>query len=189
MNYFSVLRMGIGALSIKEKLIIFGSVLFALIMSHVAVGFIFYNKGKNLSSIEIAHYQTQISQLQSNVNRGQVVVNDRVVTKVVDRIKNVDHIVYVNKNIIKTVVVERPGSYSNGWIAAHNQSALGLPIDPALAADSAPSGVTDNAALDIITGNYGKYHQCLIVVDGWKEWYTNTVKLYQDNGKVQKESK
>jgi hypothetical protein len=189
MNILSTAKLGFTALTLKEKFIVFGALLLALIASHVAVGYVWYNKGKNLSAIEISKYESRIHELQSKVDTGQVVVNDRIVTKLVDHNNVVTHTVYVNRDVIRTVVVERPGSFSNGWLEAHNQSALGLTIDSTKAADAAPSGVTDKAALEVIASNYGKYHTCLNTVNGWNEWYLNTKKLYDDNGKVPTEKK
>jgi hypothetical protein len=190
MNIFSAFKLGLGTLSIGEKLAALGVVLLLLFSSYAFVGHHYYKKGEAISAIQISKYESAIHDLQAKKSQGQVVINDRIVTKYVDRIRNVDRIVNTNHDVIQRVIVDRPSTFSLGWIDAHNQSALGLAIDPAKAANADASGITDKAALDIIASNYQKYHQCQIVVDGWKEWYGNTSKLYQDsNSKVPQEKK
>ncbi len=110
------------------------------------------SKGKSQAALAISEYQRKISELQNKVTEAEGKVTERVVTEYVDRVITRDRIVYKNKEIIVEKVPET-FLLTKGWVYAHNQSALGNPIDPALAENSEESSISDRDGLEVIANN------------------------------------
>lgn len=147
----------------KLRLIAGAAVLLALAIAIYASHTVGYNKGKNLSRVEIQRYEKELAQAQAKIVTRIVRGDTKVVTQYRDRVQYEDRIVYVNRDIIRTQVVDRPlnMTVSNGWIHAHNKSALAEPIDPSTAADSTASGIPDTQVLLGVTDNYAIANQCI----------------------------
>lgn len=120
-----------------------------------------YSNGENTGKAAIARYEAQVLKLRDEVKTAQSKITERVLTEYRDRIVEHEKIVYVNRDVIVNNVPEQH-LLSNGWVYAHNQSALGRAIDPALAADPTPAMVTDREALGIVDNNYA---QCIANAD------------------------
>jgi hypothetical protein len=124
-----------------------------LISVGIAIDRIAYNKGLNVSALEIAKYQTAILSLDGKLKEAQSKVNTRIEYKYLTDTVERTRIQYVNRDVIIDRVPEQY-ALSVGWVYAHNQAALGLEINPMLASDAAPSIITDRIAIEKISSNY-----------------------------------
>jgi hypothetical protein len=119
-----------------------------------SVAYTFYQKGLNVSKVEISQYETKNQELENKL----VVANGKVITKVVDRVvpevKYIEKVRTVNHETIKERVVHQ-FNLSCGWVYSYNQSVQGLEIDPVKAANATECPVAETFALDIINDNNG----------------------------------
>lgn len=153
----------------KAKLIAGAAVLVALVIAVGAAHHIGYTKGSARSDLEISRYEKQVSDLNIELKNSQGKVTERIVTEYVPRVVERTRVVTRNVEVIKEVVPEQ-WVLSKGWIYAYNQTILGEPIDPALAANEEPSGVYDSTALDVIGQNNGianANHDQLVTLQEW----------------------
>lgn len=138
----------------KAQLIMAGVAVAALAIAIGATYQIAYNKGLNVSKVEIAQYQGKVEKLGKELITAQGKVTTVIQTEYLDRVVERDRIVYKNRDIIVTQVPEQY-TLSQGWVYAHDEAALGRQIDPTMAANTNPSGITDRAALNLVADNYG----------------------------------
>lgn len=136
-----------------------------------------YSAGEAVSAQVISTYETKIRDLSADLAKKQNTVTRDVVTKYVDKVIYRDRIVYKNRDVVITSVPEQY-TLSRGWVYAHNQSALGLPIDPALAADATPSETTDKEALSTIDKNNAEAIANADRLDALQEWVLRIEKTY-----------
>jgi hypothetical protein len=171
----------------KAKLGIGLGILIALAIALFATYSIGLNKGKNISQVEITKYEGKIQTLEGQLAKAQARVTTEVVTKYVRDVAYQDRIVYVNRDIIKTVIENRPfeQTVSKGYIYAHNQSALGKPIDATLANNDNASGIQDGVVLDTVAGNYGICRVNMTQLKALQEW---TQRVYDESKKVANEA-
>ena len=140
-------------ISLKAKLI--GGGVIALIVAGLLAfaALRIYNAGVGQANLKIAQYEQKVSDLNAQLKEKQIQVTERVIkeyhTKEIVRTQ----IEYQNRDIIKNVVPEQY-KLSYGWIYAHDQSALGEPINSELASNANPSPISDRAALNVVTDNY-----------------------------------
>jgi hypothetical protein len=120
-----------------------------------------YGNGEATGKAAIARYELQVRKLGDEVKLAQSKVTESVLVQYRDRIIEHEKIVYVNRDVIVNNVPEQH-VLSKGWVYAHNQSALGRAIDPALAANTDPAMVTDRDALGTVDSNYA---QCIANAD------------------------
>jgi hypothetical protein len=144
---------GINPISMKTKLI-GGGLLALLVAGLLAFAFLrVYNAGVSQANHKVTQYEQKIDKLNTELAKKEVIVRERIFnhyyTKQIVRTK----VEYKNRDVIRTVVPEQ-FKLSEGWIHAHDQSAKGEEIDPILAANSAPSEVSDRSALIAVTDNY-----------------------------------
>lgn len=170
----------------KFKLIAGVAILAALAIAIFAAHHIGYNKGKHISTEVIQKYESDKNGLQAQLNIARGKIDTRVVTEFKDRIIYRDRIQYENRDVIRTVVVTRPAdqTLSKGWIYAHNQSALGQSIDPALAANAAASGISDPKVLETINDNYGICRGNAIQLEALQKWAKETYEATQNARKT-----
>jgi hypothetical protein len=112
-----------------------------------------YNAGIGQANLKIAQYEQKVTDLNLQLKNKEIQVRERVITEYHTKEIIRTQVEYKNRDIIKTVVPEQ-FKLSYGWIYAHDQSALGLEINPALASNPAPSNVSDRAALNVVAENY-----------------------------------
>lgn len=145
----------------------------AILLSYVGVFFaghqIGYTKGVSQAKVQIAQFEAKATKQNSKLKDVQNKSNEVTVIKYVDRVKVVEKNVYVNRDVIKTVVPEQ-FNVSKGWLYAHNQAVLGLPVDPELAKDPTPSKASDLLALLKINENYGVCLANKAQVEALLEW-------------------
>lgn len=120
-----------------------------------------YSNGEDTAKTALARYELQVKNLKDKIQLAQSKVTEKVLVEYKDRIVEHEKIVYVNRDVIKENVPEQH-LLSQGWVYAHNQSALGRAIDPTLAADPTPAMVTDREALGTVDSNYA---QCIANAD------------------------
>ncbi len=138
----------------KTKLIVAGAVLAALAIAVSSTYYVAYNKGLNVSKVEITQYEGQVQGLRAELTAAQGKVTTEIQTVYLDRVVERERIVYRNRDVIITQVPEQY-ILSRGWVYAHDQAALGRPIDSGIAANTEPSEVTDRSALNLVADNYG----------------------------------
>ncbi len=162
----------------KTKLGIGLAILVALGIALFAAYKIGYSKGENISAVEISKFQKEKAELQTKVVQAQAKVDTRVVTQYVTKIAYQDKIVYRNRDIIRTVIKDRPlhETVSNGWVYAHNQSVLGLEIDPIKAEDPLASGFLDSVILERVTDNYAIGNKAITQLEALQQWITESWK-------------
>jgi hypothetical protein len=179
-----------GGLASPLKLKLVGLLAAALLLTNAINWFvtsrIYYAKGENTAKVELANYQRKVTELQLKVNNAAGVVKTQVITKYVDRVQTVDKIVYKNGETI-TKYVSVPTDVNGqevmvpaGWVYAHNQAALGLPIDPVKAQDAIPTKVSFRTALTIIAENYGTYQKLVAKDKAWQEYYKGLQQVYEN---------
>jgi len=111
-----------------------------------------YNKGVNISALEIEEFKTKSVQLQNQL--------DNVVTKVDTKyiVKYIEKKVYIKEKAdqleqtIETVFVPT-SEMTFGWVHGYNSSISGVDVTPADIANTAPSGFTDKDVLLVATSN------------------------------------
>jgi hypothetical protein len=162
--------------SLKTKIIAgIGSML--LVLGIVTGAWIIgYNKGANISKVEISKYEKDLAVLSRKLAEKQTEIDVQVVTKFKDRVQFVDKIVYKNVEIIRNSVVEQ-FILSKGWVYAYNQSVLGLPIDAEKAANAEPSTTSELEALAAtIVPNNGICLTNKEKLDALQQWIIETEK-------------
>lgn len=112
-----------------------------------------YDRGSQISDNIISNYEQRLDELNRKILEKDVEVRERVITNYVTRVIERERVRVVNQGVIATRVPEQH-NLSQGWIHAHDQSALGKPIDPTVASDTTPSVISDREALLIIDQNY-----------------------------------
>jgi hypothetical protein len=177
MNPFSL---ALKAASWKAKLGIFAGIALMLLITHGAAFWVGLNKGKTISEVKIAKYEKDLADLRTKKVAAQVVINDKIRTVYVDRVRVEKEVQFKNNNIIRDNVISRDKTLANGWIYAHNQAVIGQLIDPVRAANDVESGVKDADALQVIARNLSTARLCATQNDGWKSWYAETKKMYDD---------
>lgn len=151
----------------------------ALFAMWFATKTIYYDKGINVSKVEIERYKGEKKKLETDLAQAQSRVVERVVTQLVTRTAYIDRVVYKNRDVIKTVVPKQ-FLLSKGWIYAYNQSIKGLEIDPVLAADGRSSVVQDATALSYISENNGVALRNAEKVNSLQLYITETQKAYEN---------
>lgn len=160
----------------KIKIIAGVAILAALAIAIFAAHTIGYNKGKNISKVEIASYEGKVKKLEAELTKRQTTTDIKYVTKYITDTQYIDRIVYQNRDVIRTEVVSRPVQYTvtQGFLYAHNQSALGLPIDPVLARNATPSQLDDPSLLIGIAENYGICRTNKANLEALQKWAKET---------------
>lgn len=157
----------------KIKLLI--GVLFLAFIGAVAFGSmqVGLTKGRAESKVAIAQYETKLSDLRAKISEKQTVTDTKIVTKYITDVKEVEKIIYRNRDVIKTVVPEKY-YLTKGWLYAYNQSVRGLPIDAVLAANDEDSGIIDSVGLETINDNNGKCIAREAQITGLQDWINET---------------
>ena len=156
----------------KFKLIAGVAVVAALAIAIFAAYQIGRTKERGICTTKQQEYIAERNRLQADLNAARGKIDTRIVTEYKDRIIYQDRIVYQNREVIRNVVVPRPGNQtlSDGWIYAHDQSAQGQLIDPSLAADADPSGISDPEVLEVINDNYGICKNNALQLEALQKW-------------------
>ncbi len=164
----------------KAKLIAGVAILVALAIAIYAAHYVGYQKGKNISAVAITRYEKEAGELRTKIVQARAVVNERIVTEYVTQVVYRDRVNYINRDIVQRVIVDRPieQTVSKGWIYAHNQFALGLPIDPTLAADKTVSGVLDRRILDKVADNYRIGQNGINLAEAFQKYHRETEAAY-----------
>lgn len=165
------------ALSLSAKLFVLGAILAVL----VAVGFAGYQKGINVSKVEIERYKNASLVLKQKLDKAQNKVDVRIVTEYKDRVAYVDKVVYKTRDVVRTNVVSN-FKFTKGWIYAYNQSVQGLEVDPVLASDKTIASVSDVDALaDTIIPNNGISLSNQAKLDALQKWVRETEASRKEN--------
>jgi hypothetical protein len=126
-----------------------------LALSVVAgMGYWAYRTGVKSADVAVAQYEGRVNELNRQLAERSAQITERVVTNYVTRRETVREVVYRNRDVLRSAVPEQH-RLSEGWVYAHDQSVRILPIDFTLASNPAPSDVSDRAALERISSNYG----------------------------------
>jgi len=160
----------------KAKAGVFAAILAILLVLGGTISYVSYQKGLNVSRVEIGKYESNVNRILAAAQKIQRQVDVRVVTQYKDRVNTIDRIVYKTRTVVETTVPEQ-FNLSRGWIYAYNQSVQGLELDPAKASDKTASTVSEMRALAAtIVPNNGI---CLInkaQLDSLQTWVRDTEK-------------
>jgi hypothetical protein len=168
------------AAEFRTQLIIGGIALTAVAVAFAATYNIAYNKGLNVSEVEIAEYQGKVEKLSNRLKEAQGRVTTRIQTQYLDRVVERERIVYRNRDVVVTQVPEQY-ILSQGWVDAHDASVRNTVLEPEVAANAFPSGYTDRDVLEVITRNYGQV--CLANADqltALQSWVTEQRKVNEE---------
>lgn len=135
------------------KLIGLGVVLLLLAVGAAAIYYVAYNKGTNVSKVEVEKFQKEVAELNARQIEREAKVSERVIERYYNTRVERQPIIYRNQEIIRTIVPEG-NRVSRGLVHAHDQSAKGGPIDPEKAADTKPSDTTERGLLGVVNENY-----------------------------------
>lgn len=102
------------------------------------------------------------------------VIKEKVVTKYVDRVREVEvktqETVYVARNVPSGNCPSLPA----GFVELHDASAEGRTPDAARIIDAAPAHVTPAQSAEVVAFNYGQFHKAVAQIVGLQE-YINKV--------------
>lgn len=129
-----------------------------------------YSYGVMKEEKKIADYKAQLTTLNADLNIAKVNIQIQVITKYVDRVVTIHDVVVKNHDVIR--LVPDTGILSKGWVAVHNGTVLGLPVETAAASDATPSGVAANEALGTVVTNYGSCQDNQAKLDALQEYVT-----------------
>ena len=147
------------------------AILAALIGS---TAYVSYQRGLNVSKIEIQKYETSVQRIQAAAAKIQSSVDVKSVIKYRDRVEYIDRVQYKTKTIVEQSVPEQ-FHFSKGWVYAYNQSVRGVELDPVLASDKSPASITDMRALaDTIAPNNGICLTNQAKLDSLQQWIKDT---------------
>ncbi|AGS80943.1 putative signal peptide protein [Caulobacter phage Cr30] len=150
-----------------------------------------YAKGNQRADERIAEYEQSFKDKKAVIDAGQVKINDRIVTKYVDRVKVIRDQEIQTNEIIKEIPKQElfAGSiYSHnlsaGWSVREQTSYPGYFPESSRASDETPSGVETSEFLSVINGNYtnckANYEQLVNLQD----WIRETQKNVEEANKT-----
>lgn len=132
-----------------------------------------YYLGIQKANKQIAAYEESVNSMNTEVKEKQTtVVIPKVEVQYQDRIKTVNTIEYVNREVIKEIPAQC--NVTKGWVYSHNQAAQGLEIDPELSKDPTPADTTDITILDTLIQNYSIDRKKDARIKEWQDWYVLT---------------
>jgi hypothetical protein len=130
-----------------------------MVVAFIGVFAFGYHKGNahgvKAGDDKVAAYEASHNQVTAKVNEGQVVINDRVTTKYVDRVKKI----YIERGntdaLIPTIPNLNDPEYRlpAGWVYTYNVSVKGGNADASRVVDGTSSEVDPNSALRVIARN------------------------------------
>lgn len=161
-------------LSLKAKAGLVGLALAILLAVIGSTAYVSYQKGLNVSKVEIQKYQAKKQEVQTKFVTLQGKTDVQVVTQFKDRISYVDRIVYKTRDVVRDSVPQQ-FNFSRGWVYAYNQSVKGLEVDPVLAADKTPASATDVGVLaDTLVPNNGICLNTKAQLEALQKWQLET---------------
>ena len=168
------------AVKFRTQLIMAGAAVAVLAVAFGATYNIAYNKGLNVSQVQIAEYEGKVQKLNADLKTAQSNVTTRIQTEYIDRVVERERIVYRNREVIVTQVPEQY-ILSQGWVDAHDATVRNEELEPEIAANAFPSGYTDREVLQVIARNYGQV--CLANADqltALQRWVTEQGKVNEE---------
>lgn len=136
-----------------------------------------YNYASKQAKVEVLEYKNEKNELKEKLKDQEIIVRDRIVVKVVKEKAKEAEVVTKNTTNIETHLVPT-GYMTNGWVEAHNAAALGLLAEPNKLGDTSLSAISDKAAADTVSQNYGICRGYLVTIEGWQKWYEDTNDYY-----------
>lgn len=126
-------------------------------------------EGETRADTRIAEYEQQIRTQREALQRLNTQASARIVTEYVDRVRIVREKEYVYVSAAQNDV---PSQYdlSSGWVYLHDASVRGDDPDPSRVTDASPSGIADNLALAVVTGNYATCREISEQLIALQEW-------------------
>lgn len=127
-------------------------ILVSLLGMLTGFGWVCYDRGLNVSKVEIAHYETKLATLQGKLDTANARTTTKYVTLYKDRIVTLHDTVTTNTKTIQAAIPDT-FEFSKAWIYAYNQSIGGLAIDFDLAKQPGSSKISATSGLIHITRN------------------------------------
>jgi hypothetical protein len=139
----------------------------------VAAVFVFgYMKGSAYAETKIAEFSATANKKIADLEKKNTELTNKVIIKYVDRVHTIKEKEIVYRDIA-TKSVPSQHNMSNGWVYAHDISAISGDADPARASDASPSGIKDNEALITIFSNYSRCEQNAEQLIALQKWITD----------------
>lgn len=158
-------------LSWKVKLGIFAGILVLMAALVGSTYYIAYNKGLNVSAVEIANYEKDLAKLEGDLARARAEVDVRVVTDYVTRTETIKgDTIRVVDTITEYVPIQEEFRLSSGWVNAYNSSVTREELSAQAASDTTPATLTNPAILAIIAENNGIAHENAQKLTSLQEW-------------------
>jgi hypothetical protein len=145
-----ILSIATGGMSTVYKYLAIGGIVLALI---VGAGWKGYSMGKATAAATINAYVAKRDAEDASLLGVDTKIADRIVTQYVTTTKVIHDVQTQTQTVIHNNVPDHE-LLSNGWLCAHNSSALGAVPSAACASDAAPSTVEANSALSTVSDNY-----------------------------------
>lgn len=141
-----------------------------------------YTKGKDSAKLIIDAYKITANQQIADLQKQTAVINTKVVTQYVDRVKTItkEKKVYVHD---AQSFVPSLNFMSIGWVYLHDSSATSVYADTTRSADATSSTIKDNIALATIVSNYGICNQNAEQLKALQEWIVRNKELIEKNNK------
>lgn len=121
-----------------------------------------YNRAETITSakyeLKIAKYAADKQQLSKDLADEKSLVRENTIIRYLYKIQEI-HDKTKDNHDIAIHEVPPQNQMSNGWIYAHDQTALGFKADETKSKDPTPSGIMDNVALATVIDNYGICHE------------------------------
>ena len=139
----------------------------------IAGVFVFgYMKGSAYAEAKLAKFSATANKQITDLEKKNTDISNKVVTKYIDRTNIIREKEYVYRDLA-TKSVPAQHNMSNGWVYAHDISAISGDADPARASDASPSGIKDNEALITIFSNYSRCEQNAEQLIALQKWITD----------------
>jgi hypothetical protein len=137
-------------------------------------------------------YKARIKQLEEQVHIAEAKsqqINTVIEEKVVNKVKTVKEIVYVNREIIKEVVgaqLDRQCMLPVSTVVLHNRSSQNEISRGSDSVDGSASDVKASELLTTVVENYGTYYEIRARLEGWQQWYLEQKKIFEEieNGRL-----
>lgn len=156
------------------------------IVGILLLGFGLYMEGglafKKEMDLKVAELKVKLKEAEANSGKVNTVIQDRVVNKV----KTIKEVEYVNRDIIKEVVGKQADANcvlpkSAVWL---HDSTVNMQVSRGTeSVDGTPSTIKTSQFIDRVIENYSGCQQNTEKLEEWQKWYTDQKKTYESVNK------
>lgn len=153
---------------IPDKFKIIAMEFLVVILFTASAGIYGYVKGSAAAEAELQKYRANAEKQISDLKSKNIELSNNIQVKYVDRVNTIHDMQVVYRD--KLVNLGPGNNVSNGWVEIHDASAKLRAPDMNLANDKSSSGISDNAALSTIVGNYSTCHETREQLSSLQQW-------------------